>query len=45
MIYGGQKYAYFLDVLGHENSPERVLRLMNESGFIKIYARFRLLWA
>ena len=30
-------HAYFLDILGHENSPERVLRLMNESGFLSKY--------
>ena len=30
-------HTIFLDILGHDNSPERVLRLMNESGFLSKY--------
>ncbi|MGC6516986.1 MAG: [protein-PII] uridylyltransferase [Candidatus Puniceispirillaceae bacterium] len=30
-------HEYFLDILGHKQSPERVLRLMNESGFLSKY--------
>jgi len=30
-------HSIFLDILGHNNSPERVLRLMNESGFLSKY--------
>ena len=30
-------HSIFLDILGHHHSPERVLRLMNESGFLSKY--------
>ena len=36
-LWRGEFHRVFLDILGHEKSPERVLRLMNESGFLSKY--------
>ena len=36
-LWTAEIHRYFLDILGHKQSPERVLRLMNESGFLSKY--------
>ena len=36
-LWQPQFHEVFLDILGHEASAERVLRLMNESGFLSKY--------
>ena len=36
-LWQSEFHAVFLAILGHDKSPERVLRLMNESGFLSKY--------